>query len=181
MKRYLTIAKYSITIMLICLILLIINNVLALNLNGYGIVPRSSPHLIGIFFAPFLHGDFAHLASNFLPFVVLSTLIGIHSIKRYFVLLPFFIITTGLLVWLFARGNSVHIGMSGVIYALWGYLVVYGFIRRQITYILISLITLLFYGGLFFGLFPGELGVSFESHAMGALVGGVTGYVLAKR
>ena len=181
MQRYLTIAKYSITIMLICLFILIINSALTLNLNSYGIVPRSMGHLLGIFFAPFLHADFAHLASNFLPFVVLSTLIGLHSIRRYFFLFPFFIIATGLLVWLFARGHSIHIGMSGVIYALWGYLVIYGFIRRQIIYIVISLITLLFYGGLFFGLFPGELGVSFESHFMGALVGGLTGYALAKR
>lgn len=181
MKRYLIVAKYSTVIMLVCLFILLINSLFTLNLNRYGIVPRSIDHISGILFAPFLHGDLGHLASNFIPFIILSTLIGLHSIKRYLFVFPFFVIGTGLLVWIFARGNSVHIGMSGVIYALWGYLVIYGFVRRQLTSILIAMATLVIYGGLIFGVFPGELGVSFESHLMGAIVGAITGYVLAKR
>ncbi len=181
MKRSLLAAKYSTTIMLVCLLIFILNSLLPLNLNQWGIVPRSIEHLPGILIAPFLHANLAHLLSNFFPFIIFAILIGLQSVKRFWFLFIFFIISTGLLVWLFARGNSVHIGMSGVIYALWGYLLIYGFVRRKMMHIVISLITLFFYGGLVFGVFPTKVGISFEGHLMGALVGALTGYYLAKR
>lgn len=181
MKGYLLIAKQSTLIMLFCLLILLLNSLLPSNFNQWGIVPRSIDHLSGIFFAPFLHANLIHLFSNFFPFIVLSFLLGGSDVKRFWQLFFFFIITSGLLVWLFARGNSVHIGMSGVIYAFWGYLLVYGFVRRQLKHLLISLITLFFYGGLLFGVFPTQAAISFEGHFMGALVGVLTGYHLAKR
>lgn len=181
MERYLLVAKQSTLIMLLCLFVFILNSVLPLNLNQWGIVPRSSEHLVGILCAPFLHASLAHLFSNFVSFIIFSILIGSAGEKRFWSLFIFFILTTGGLVWLFARGNSVHIGMSGVIYAFWGYLLVYGFVRRQIKHLVISLITLFFYGGLLFGVFPTQISISFEAHLMGALVGALTGYILAKR
>jgi membrane associated rhomboid family serine protease len=137
-------------------------------------------HLSGILFAPFLHGSWVHLFSNFLPFVILGGLIGVKSKKRFWLLFVIHVISTGSLVWLFARGNSVHIGMSGVIYAFWGYLIVYGVVRRQFLHIIISLATVIFYGGLVFGVLPVKAGISFESHLMGALVGALSGYIFAK-
>ena len=181
MKRYLLAAKYSMLIILICSIIYILNTLFALNLNQWGIVPRSAGHLPGIVIAPFLHVSWGHLVSNIFPFILFGTLVGLQSARRFFFLFFFFVICTGLLVWLFARGNSLHIGMSGVVYALWGYLLVYGFVRRQIVPLFISLFTLFFYGGLVFGVFPTHIGISFESHLMGALVGAITGYYLAKR
>ena len=181
MKRYLLAAKYSVAIMLVCSIIFILNSLFALNLNQWGIVPRSTVHLSGILIAPFLHTSWGHLLSNFFPLIVLGMLVGLQSAQRFLFLFFFFVISTGLLVWLFARGNTVHVGMSGVIYALWGYLLVYGFVRRQIIPLIISLFTLLFYGGLIFGVFPSNVRISFESHLMGVLVGAITGYYLAKR
>lgn len=179
MNRYLRATKMSFFIMLFCVFIFVLNSVLPVNLNQWGIVPRSTAHLSGILFAPFLHGSWAHLFSNFLPFVVLGGLIGWQSKKRFWGLFSFFIVSTGLLVWFFARGNSVHIGMSGVIYAFWGYLIVYGFLRRRFINILISLLTIIFYGGLVFGVLPTSAGISFESHMMGAVIGAFTAY--AKR
>jgi len=166
--------------MLGCTLVLLLNTVLPINLNQFGIVPRSSAHLSGILFSPFLHGNWVHLFSNFLPFIIFGGLIGLTSTKRFWLLFVIHIISTGTLVWLFARGNSVHIGMSGVIYAFWGYLIVYGFIRRRFLHIVISLITLIFYGGLVFGVLPTQVGVSFESHLLGAFVGALSGYLFAK-
>jgi len=181
MKPYLQAAKYSAAIMLACTLIFILNRIFALNLNQLGIVPRSAAHLSGILTAPFLHAGWGHLFSNFFPFIIFASLVGLQSPRRFLSLFIFFIFSTGLLVWLFARGDSVHIGMSGVIYAFWGYLLIYGFVRRQIIPLLISLLTLFFYGGLLFGLFPADFTTSFESHAMGALVGAATGYCLARR
>jgi len=180
MKGYLLAGKYSVAIMLFCCVVVIINTLLPLNLNQFGIVPRSAAHLSGIFFAPFLHAGWSHLFSNFFPFVVFSALIGLHSLKRFWMVFILHIIITGSLVWLFARGNSVHIGMSGVIYAFWGYLIVYGVVRRKFLHIVISLVTLVFYGGLIYGVLPTTVGVSFESHLLGALAGALSGYYFAK-
>ncbi len=180
MKSYLLAGKYSAVIMLFCCFIVFINMLLPFNLNQLGIVPRSAAHLIGIFFAPFLHAGWSHLFSNFLPFIVFGALIGMHSIKRFWLVFILHIIITGILVWLFARSNSVHIGMSGVIYAFWGYLIVYGVVRRKFLHILISLVTLIFYGGLIYGVLPTTAGVSFESHLLGALAGALSGYYFAK-
>lgn len=180
MNRYLLAGKYSAAIMLVCSIVLIVNTVLPTDLNRFGIIPRSFEHLCGILIAPFLHAGWLHLLSNFLPFIVFGTLIGAQSSKRFWLLFILHIITTGMLVWLFARGNSVHIGMSGVIYAFWGYLIVYGFVRKKMMHLIISLVMLFFYGGLVFGVFPTRFGVSFESHLLGALVGAASGYYFAK-
>jgi membrane associated rhomboid family serine protease len=180
MNRYLLAGKYSAAIMLVCGIVLIVNTVLPMDLNQFGIIPRSFDHLSGIFIAPFLHGSWLHLLSNLLPFIVFGTLIGTQGIKRFWLLFILHIFTTGVLVWLFARGNSVHIGMSGVIYAFWGYLIVYGLVRRNMIHLIISLLMLIFYGGLVFGVFPTRFGVSFESHLFGALAGAASGYYFAK-
>ena len=177
MQRYLKTLKHSLAIMLVCLCLLLINTVV--NVNFFGIAPREISHLSGILFAPFLHGDWSHLLSNFFPFIIFSSLIGLHSVKRFWVVFILSILTTGTLVWLFARGQSIHIGMSGVVYAMWGYLIVYGFKEKHFRDILISLAVLLIYGGLVFGVLPSSANISYESHLFGALAGGAIGYFLS--
>ncbi len=181
MKPYLLAAKYSVFIVAICLLIFALNMLFALNLNQWGIVPRSTAHLPGILISPFLHASWGHLLSNIFPFLIFATLVGSQGTRRFLLLFIFFVISSGLLVWLFARGHSLHIGMSGVIYALWGYLLVYGFVRRQMIPFFISLFMLFFYGGLVLGVFPTQIGISFESHLLGALVGVLSGYYLAKR
>jgi len=178
MERYFKTAKHSLMIMLLCACLLFINMVIPI--NQFGIVPREMSHLLGIFSAPFLHGSWMHLMSNFFPFVIFSCLIGLQSLQRFWLTFILSIIFTGLLVWLLGRGGSVHIGMSGVVYALWGYLIVYGFKKRQFRDIIISIFVLLLYGGLVFGVLPRDPTISFESHLLGAVVGGALGYYLPK-
>lgn len=180
MKQYLQSGKVSLYIMLVCSVVFTLNILLPINFNQFGIVPRSLSHLSGILFSPFLHASWLHLFSNFVPFVIFGALIGLKSKKRFWFVFLLHIISTGGLVWLFARGNSIHIGMSGVIYAFWGYLIIYGFVRRKLLHIIISLVTVIFYGGLAFGVLPITPGVSFESHLLGALMGALSGYLIAK-
>lgn len=179
MQRYFKAAKHSICIMLLCAVILLINGIFTV--NNLGIIPRDSSHLLGILFAPFLHGDWLHLISNFFPFIIFSSLIGLHSLKRFWLVFSLSVIMTGALVWLFARGGSVHIGMSGVVYAMWGYLIVYGFRQKQFLDMIISVLILILYGGLVFGVLPSTPNISYESHLFGALVGAFLGYFLSKR
>jgi membrane associated rhomboid family serine protease len=43
-----------------------------INFYEYGIYPRRIRGLVGIFFAPILHGDFSHIISNAIPLLVLG-------------------------------------------------------------------------------------------------------------
>ena len=178
MQSYFRPAKHSLMIMFCCAVLLILNTVF--QINRFGIAPRELSHLTGIIFSPFLHGDWAHLVSNFFPFVIFSCLIGLHSLKRFWLVFVLSILMTGSLVWLFGRAASIHIGMSGVVYAMWGYLIVYGIKQRHFRDMLISILVLIIYGGLVFGVLPSSPNISYESHLFGALSGAVIGYLLSK-
>jgi membrane associated rhomboid family serine protease len=139
-------------------------------LSNLGIQPRSVTGLIGIFAAPLIHGNLSHLVSNTVPLIFLGSALfffyqrigGVVFFRTYF--------WTNILVWLFARPAN-HIGASGVVYGLAFFLIFFGLFRRDLLSILISVLTLLLYGGVFYGVLPTDPRVSWESHFAGALVG----------
>jgi membrane associated rhomboid family serine protease len=149
-------------------------------ISPFGIVPRSVIGLIGIFTAPLIHGSLPHLISNTLPLLFLGSVIvffygGIGStvfFRAYF--------WTNILVWLFGRTGSNHIGASGIVYALAFFLIFFGFFRRDFRSLIISICILALYGGIFFGILPHDPRVSWESHLAGALVGIATALHLSK-
>ena len=99
-------------------------------LNQFGLRPHTFWGLAGIFTMPLLHGDLGHIASNSLPLLVLGTFLFYYYKEIAFKVFSISYISSGILVWLFARnGNlSVHIGASGLIYALAGFLFFSGII-----------------------------------------------------
>lgn len=167
------------SIVFICLILQVINSLPGITLNGLGIYPRSVQGLIGILCAPFLHGSWWHFASNMIPFIVLSLLICQYSVKRFYNVFIFTALVGGLLVWAFGR-SSFHVGLSGVIYGLWGFILCYGVVRRSFKSIIIAIAVAVLYSGFIWGVLPQRFHVSFESHLFGALSGLFLGYKLAK-
>lgn len=144
-----------------------------------GIYPQRLSGLVGIFTAPLLHGSFNHLMSNTLPLIVLGgTLYFFFPLiaPRIFLYSYFF---TNILVWVFGR-PYYHIGASGLIYALASFLVFYGFFQRNFKSVIISAITIFFYGGLVHGLFLLDPRVSWESHLMGAVVGFASAFLFSR-
>ncbi|GAL03080.1 GlpG protein [Photobacterium aphoticum] len=75
--------------------------------------------------------------------------------------------------------ESYHIGLSGIIYGLWGYLLVYAIMYRSLKSIVIAIIVMFLYGSFVWGLLPLHEGVSYEGHIFGGLSGGVLGYLYA--
>lgn len=147
----------------------------------FGIVPRTQKGLIGLFTAPFLHGGIRHLVSNTLPLIVLLSVLHYFYPKKAIVVILFTTIVGGLLVWVFAR-NGNHIGASGLIYGLVAFLIVNGFLEKKGRLILVSMGTLVIYGGLIWGIFPSVKGhVSWEGHLFGALSGILISFLLKKR
>lgn len=139
-------------------------------LSNLGITPRTLSGLAGIVFAPLIHGDVYHLVSNTVPLLFLGTML--FFIYERIAHLVFFraYIWTNILVWIFARPAS-HIGASGVVYGLAFFLIFFGLFRRDFVSLLISVFTVSLYGGIFYGILPGDPFVSWESHLGGALVG----------
>ena len=153
--------------------------VYAYPLTQYGIVPRSVRGLIGIITAPLLHGNLMHIVGNTVPMLFLgSVLFYFYNRIALRVFLSCYFITN-ILVWLFAR-SSVHIGASGLIYGLAAFLAVFGFIRRDIMSLAISVVVILLYGYLIYGVLPTVYWVSWESHLAGAIVGTVTAIQMGK-
>jgi membrane associated rhomboid family serine protease len=149
-------------------------------LSNLGIHPRTVNGLIGIATAPLIHGNLSHLISNTVPLIFLgSTLFFFyHNIAGAVFFRSYF--WTNILVWLFARPAN-HIGASGVVYGLAFFLIFFGIFRRDAISILISVLTLLLYGGVFYGVLPTDPVVSWESHLAGALVGITSAVTFSKR
>lgn len=136
----------------------------------YGIIPRNIIGLRGIILAPFIHGNFYHLSSNSLPFFALTLLLFVFYYEKAFKVFVWSVLLSGFAVWIFGR-PAIHIGMSGVIYALATFLIFAGFYKRKFVSILISLGVIFAYGGLVWGLIPDKFYISYEAHIAGAIVG----------
>lgn len=140
------------------------------NLGFLGVMPRRVPGLIGILTAPLIHGDFNHIISNSIP-LYFTCVIMIYSYRHLaYKVFAIVYIGSGLLVWIFARQN-LHIGASGVVYGIVGFLFLSGIIRRNINLLGVTFLVTFLYGSLFWGILPFDLKVSWESHLFGALTG----------
>lgn len=147
----------------------------------YGLYPRSAQGLIGIITSPLLHSqeDFKHILSNSLPIgVLLASLIHFYKSIAGKVLLIIWLFG-GLMTWFIARENY-HIGMSGVIYGLVGFLFTSGALRKYKPLMGLSLFVVFLYGSLIWGVFPLETKVSWEGHLSGLVIGIVVAFVYKK-
>ena len=85
---------------------------------------------MGIFVAPFIHGNVFHLISNTFPLIFLGVgLFYFYHRIAWQVILAIYLIS-GFWVWLAAR-DAYHIGASGVIYGLIFFMLLSGFIRKN--------------------------------------------------
>lgn len=151
------------------------------DLGFLGILPRTFYGLIGIFTAPIIHGNLTHLISNTLPLLFLGTTLFFfyEGIGRTVFFRCYFI--TNILVWLFSPRASFHIGASGLIYGLSAFLIFFGLLRKDFVSLSISIVIMVMYGGIFYGVLPFNPMVSWESHLAGAVVGTVTAFNLRGR
>jgi membrane associated rhomboid family serine protease len=157
-----------------------IDQVLGGALNIYGILPRDPIGLRGILFAPFLHGNFAHLLANTIPFVILGWLVMLWRTADFFIVSAIAMLVGGFGTWLIAPANTVHIGASGVIFGYLGYLLARGYFERRPLSILISLGVGVFYGSLIWGVLPGQIGISWQGHLFGFIGGAIAARFLVQ-
>ncbi|MBE7632838.1 rhomboid family intramembrane serine protease [Tenacibaculum finnmarkense] len=171
--------KYTIQLLVFLYAIYVVN--LFIPINQFGIIPRTSSGLIGIFTAPFLHGGIWHLISNTLPLIILLTVLNFFYPKKTLTVILFIILIGGTLVWLFARSAN-HIGASGLIYGLAAFLITNGLLERKLIPLLVSLGVAILYGGLIWGLVPSlKSHISWEGHLFGAVAGVVISFLLIKK
>lgn len=139
-------------------------------LNSFGILPRTSRGLIGILFAPWLHSDWEHLFSNLPILLILSALLSASSVRYYIISSIYIILSSGFLIWLFAR-SAIHIGASGWIFGLWALLLARAFTERKILDCVFAILVFIYYGSIAAGMLPGVPSISFEAHIAGAASG----------
>ncbi|GAB1403861.1 MAG: rhomboid family intramembrane serine protease [Lentimicrobiaceae bacterium] len=144
------------------------------NLTWLGILPLQAKGLAGILFSPLLHADLAHLTANSTPLFFLGAALFYFYRKHAWSILSLLWLLTGAWVWLLARGNSYHIGASGVVYALAAFHFTGGLLRKEPRLMAFSLLVIFLYGSMVWGVFPDffpKQNISWESHLMGAIAG----------
>ena len=150
----------------------------------YGLVAMDQKGLRGIVFMPWIHAhsDIKHILNNSLPtFLLLGLLFYAYKTVAWRVFLLAWL-CTGILLWLIGGSNgAVHIGMSGVIYALAGFLFTSGVLRSYLPLQALSLFIIFLYGSMIWGVFPTQPRVSWQGHLSGLIVGIILAFMYRKQ
>jgi len=154
----------------------ILNWVIGSPFNQLGILPRTMQGLLGIFFAPILHANFNHLFFNSFPLFALALFILSQGLVLFLWVTTLIVLLSGTAVWLIGRWGN-HIGASSLIAGYFGYLLASAYHNPTIISLFLGGVSIYYFGGIFFSLFPTEEKVSWEGHLTGFLAGLATLYI----
>eukprot|EP00386_Alphamonas_edax_P011307 GDKI01035889.1.p1 GENE.GDKI01035889.1~~GDKI01035889.1.p1 ORF type:complete len:282 (+),score=32.63 GDKI01035889.1:151-996(+) len=151
------------------------NNIAAVNMT-FGLRPRSFSGLIGLIGAPWLHGNWEHLKGNMICWLVLMPSVMTYTLRVSVYLFWFISVGGGLFTWVVAQPNSVHVGVSGVLFGYMGFLMTAVFWMRPVQFEKVASLILTFFafGHIMFSAFDlrrTQPGVSWEGHFFGCLAG----------
>tara|TARA_Y100001001_G_C7888407_1_gene267237 strand:- start:220 stop:735 length:516 start_codon:yes stop_codon:yes gene_type:complete len=144
--------------------------------NRFGIYARSAWGLIGIPFAPILHGNAEHLFFNSIPLFIMLSIIPVYGQDIFIHVSIFIIVTSGILTWLFGR-KAIHIGASSLIMGYWSFLITKAFQTPSYMTIIVAMLMLYYLASLFFNLFPQSEKTSWEGHLFGFMTGIAAAYL----
>ncbi|WP_267244973.1 rhomboid family intramembrane serine protease [Streptomyces sp. PR69] len=146
-------------------------------LHTYGITPRQPAELRDVIPAAFLHHGFEHVAANTVPLLILGFLAALSGIRRFLAVAATIIVVSGLGIWLTSPDNSITAGASGVVFGLFGYLLVRGFVNRKPLEVVIGLVVAALYGSLIWGVLPTDAAISWQGHLFGLLGGAAAAFL----
>jgi len=157
-----------------------IQYVFEIRFTHYGVYPRSTKGLIGIITSPLVHGSFSHLFNNSIPILILGSSLFYFYKEVAFKVSVWVYLMVGVWTWVYAR-EAYHIGASGLLYGLFSFLLVSGFIRRNTQLIALSFAVIFLYGSLVWGIFPIDVKISFEGHMWGFVAGIILAWYYRKQ
>ena len=150
-------------------------------LDTYGIHARDVDGLPEIFTAPLLHAGWEHLASNSVPFFAFGLLVLLGGVARWVVSSLVSVVSSGLTAWLLTPVGTTVLGASGLIFGWLTYLLARGLWSRRPGQVALAVVILLVYGGLLWGVLPGNTGISWQAHLGGAVGGVLAAWLLHRR
>lgn len=156
-----------------------VDQVVPANLDHNGIHPKDVDGLSGILWAPLLHGGWGHLLSNTLPLLVLGWLVLAGGLRHFLAVTAVIWITSGFGTWLVGSGGT-HIGASGIAFGWLVFLLLRGFFLRSARQILVAVVLFFYWGGMLWGVLPGQHGISWEGHLFGALGGLLAAWLVGR-
>lgn len=140
--------------------------------NIFGIVPRTLDlgSMIGVIASWTMHGNFAHLMGNTFILLQILFLFGLFENNAYRTILKL-IVASGVATWVIASPLTIHIGASGLCFAMLGYMIGGAVFARRWGYLLACIVM----GAGYWltikqGLMP-QPGVSFAAHFGGLCAG----------
>ncbi|MEC7522135.1 MAG: rhomboid family intramembrane serine protease [Myxococcota bacterium] len=149
-------------------------------IDALGVRPREAVGLIGVLTHPFLHGGLGHVLGNAVGILVFGGMVVLKEERDLYVTAALSALIGGLGIWLIGRSDTNHIGASGVVFGLFGYLLSTGWFERRLGSIALSIVVLLVWGSLLLGMSPLQTFVSWEGHLFGFAGGVLASYLLAR-
>ena len=143
-------------------------------LTRFGLYPLEWKGLAGIITMPLLHEGANHLMSNTPSLFLLIFGLFLFFRNKSWLILLYLYLVGGLLTWLMGREDSLHIGASGLVYALAAFHFISGIIRKVPRQMAFALLVAFLYGGFVWAFFPSlyqHTSVSWEGHLSGMLTG----------
>lgn len=138
------------------------------------VIPRQISGIPGIFLSAFSHGSWAHLIGNTVVFTIFSWLILLKSKKDFWITFLIGWLGGGLATWLLGP-QSVH-GLSGVVYTLFGYLLVIGWLEKRFIPLMVSVFIMLNFSYTIWGIFPTDARIAWWGHLIGFFLGVFSAY-----
>lgn len=151
------------------------------SLDAFGIEPRRAAELVDVVPASFIHFGFGHVASNSVPLLVFGFLAALGGLRRFAAVAAMIIVVDGLGVWLVSPAGSNTAGASGLVFGLFGYLLVRGFVDRRVLDIGAGLAIGAVWGSsILVGISPANTSVSWQGHLFGLAAGVAAAFVFRR-
>jgi len=148
--------------------------------SALALIPRSTDQWWGIATMALVHKDITHLLTNTTPLLFFLILLQTKGNRTFVATLSLCTLLGGIGLWAFGRSGA-HIGASGLVFALFGFLICNGLITRRIKDLMIGLVVILSYWGLVGGLLPNDPQISWEGHVSGLIAGLLTSTLVSRR